>query len=232
MAGMSVAWGCGTADWEQEMAESRRPGMPGEKTVAAWRESGGPSARTDEAVRAQGAELAKNVLAVSGGALADEVEWKTAYASDVERVEVAEFRDGDGRTNRFAVYEQIGNQIPYYWTVEGGDASAVVASAKSVWEVEGVLERADVEMAERGVEVLPPYEHFRFRFLDDAPGLDWVRPCRYLFEDADGSGFTVLWKRLPPRMRYRSGGEEIHWVGETVREVPSERGNDDERRVE
>ena len=217
-----MAWGCGSVDWEKEMAKNRRPELPGEKTLSEWKESQAASGRTEEAALAESAELAKGVLEASGGAFPESAEWHTEFASDVERVEVAEFLDGQGHKNRFAVYEQIGLQVPYYWMAEDGDAGAVRATAKDVREVEGVLDRADVEMSELGVEVLPPYEHFRFRFLDDAPDRDWIRPCRYLFENADGSGFTVLWKKLPPQMKRRSSGEEIRWAGMTVVDVPAE----------
>lgn len=220
--GASVVCSCGSPDWERELAETRRPELPSEKTLAGWRESGGPETRTEEAVRAGCAEVASAALGASGATLPEGAEWRTAFVSDVERVEVAEFTDAEGRKNRFAVYEQIGNQAPYYWIVKGSGADAVAATAGEVWEVEGVLERDDVQMAELGEAVFPPYGRFRFRFLDDAPGRDWIRPCRYLFEDADGSGFTVLWKKMAPRMRHRSSGQEIRWKGETVIEVPSE----------
>lgn len=222
LAGASMAWGCSTVDWEKEMAESRRPDLPGEKTLAAWKESLEAKAWTEESVQAACSKVAREALAASGSAFPEGAQWHTAFLSEVERVEVAGFRDANGRQNRFAVYGQIGNKIPYYWIVEGGDAESVAATAKDVWEVEGILERADVEMAELGTPVLPPYERFRFRFLDDAPEMNWIRPCRYLFEDADGNGFTVLWKRMQPRMRLRSSGREIPWKGESVIAVPSE----------
>lgn len=217
-----MAWGCGSVDWEKEMAKNRRPELPGEKTLADWKESQAASGRTEEVARAEGTGLAKDVLAASGGAFPASAEWHTEFASDLERVEVAEFLDGQGHKNRFAVYEQIGTQVPYYWMAEAGDADAVRATAKEVREVEGVLDRDDIEMSELGVEVLPPYERFHFRFLDDAPDRDWIRPCRYLFENANGSGFTVLWKKLPPQMKRRSSGEEIHWAGTMVVDVPAE----------
>lgn len=207
------AIGAATASWELDMAGRLRPGLPGEKTLAAWREARGWEARTAEVARTEGAVLAKEALAAAGAAFPEDAVWRTAYESEFERVEVAEFRDGDGRLNRVAVYEQIGNPIPYYWTVEGGDAAQVAATAPDVWAVEGVLERGDTDITEMGKPVEAPYERFRFRFLDDAPGKDWMRPCRYLFENADGSGFTVLWKRLPPRLVSRTTGRDVSWAG-------------------
>jgi hypothetical protein len=220
LAGACATAPAETGDWERSMAE-RRPEMPSEKTLENWRASGGPETRTDEAVRAGCAEVASAALAASGAAFPEGTAWETAFSAEAERIEVASFTDEAGRTNRFAVYEQIGNQVPYYWIVEGPGADAVAATAGAVWEVEGDLELADVQMTELGVEVVPPYGRFRFRFLDDAPNRDWIRPCRYLFEDAEGNGFTVLWKKMQPKMRHCASGEEIRWKGETVLEVPA-----------
>ena len=214
--------GGGTAAWEREMAETRRPALPGEKTLAEWRQSRGMAQRSENAVRLDCAVVANKAMEKCGTPLPAETEWRTAFASPEERVEVAQFRDGAGRMNRLAVYEQLGLQVPYYWTVEGGNAADAAASAPEVRETEGVLTRSGIEMTELGEEVVPPYERFRFRFLDDAPEQDWIRPCRYLFEDADGQGYTVLWKKLPPQMRDRATGEEIRWKGETVVDVPPE----------
>jgi hypothetical protein len=214
----AAAWGGSTA-WDRDMAGRLRPEMPGAKTRAEWRNARGWTDRSSSAWRTAAAEAA---AATPGLSLPDGVEWRTAFESEEERVEVAEFTDGKGRTNRFAVYEQLGNPVPYYWTVEGGDAAEAAAGAKAVWEAEGVLERANTEMAELGREVAPPYERFRFRVLDDAPELDWVRPCRYVFEDADGSGYTVMWKRMPPQMRNRATKEEIPWKGTTREVVPTQ----------
>jgi hypothetical protein len=225
VAAAGTALGSGAGDWERAMA-ARRPGMPSENTRAAWRATRGMQERTANAVRAGCAAVANGALAASGASLPAGAEWETAYSSMDERVEVAAFTDEAGRANRVAVYEQIGNQVPYYWSVEDGDADAVAATAGEVWEVDGVLNRADVEMAELGEEIVPPYERFRFRFLDDAPGQDWIRPCRYLFEDADGNGTTVLWKKMPPKMVNRATGGKIRWKGETETELASEEASE------
>ncbi len=207
------AWAAAGTAWEREMAESRRPEMPPETARAAWRNSRGMMELPAATFRAACTAVANGVLPGGDAGLPEDASWETAYATQEERVEVAEFRDGAGRTNRMAVYEQLGNKFPYYWTVEGGSAEELSSTAEDVWEAEGVLERSGTEMTELGVEVLPPYERFRFRVLDDAPERDWIRPCRYVFEDADGSGVTVLWKKMPPRMRNRSTGEKIPWKG-------------------
>lgn len=213
-----AAWAAGETAWEREMAESRRPGMPAERSRIEWRKGRGMQERTPESARTACESVARAALGASGASIPAGTGWETSFATDEERVEVAEFRDGAGCVNRVAVYEQIGNRVPYYWTVEGegSNAGSVAATAKKVLVAEGVLSRDDTEIAERSEEIVPPYERFRFKVLDDAPERDWVRPCRYVFEDADGSGFAVLWKKLPPRMRKRSTGEEIPWKGEKV----------------
>ena len=213
----AAAWGGPTA-WEREMADRLRPEMPGAKTRSEWRNARGWMSRPSGAWR-EAAEAA--AAATPGLELPEGVEWRTPYESEEERVKVAEFTDAKGRVNRFAVYEQLGNPMPYYWTVEGGNAEEAAAGAKKVWEAEGVLVREETEMAELGREVAPPYERFRFRVLDDAPELDWVRPCRYVFEDAEGSGFTMTWKRMIPLMRNRETGRAISWKGVTREVVPS-----------
>ena len=197
-------------EWERMTAESR-PQMPNAKTRAEYRQRKAEETATSPRLLAAPpyAEAKAAAERTLGFALPEGAEWRTPYESEDERVEVVEFTDAAGAVNRFALFEQLGVKFPYWWSVEGASPEALIASAPAVSAFDGVLERRDTEIIEMDAEVQMPYEHFRLYFLDDAPGMDWIRPCRYLFVPEDGSGYTVLYRKLPPRIWTRGTDEEL-----------------------
>ncbi|MBR6020845.1 MAG: BACON domain-containing protein, partial [Kiritimatiellae bacterium] len=228
LAGVAV-WGMaavclagGTKGWEAGFA---RPEMPGRRTLEAWREGQGKASarRSAKEKRAEFRKVAEEAL---GFPLPEGTVWEPVSVGEAERLEVASFSDGAGRANRIAVYEQIGNRTPLYWLVEGEGAAELAEElaekAGAVWNLPGVLEASETEVWDRlAGRVEAPFGRFRLRFLDDAPGADWIRPCRWLFEDAEGRGFAVLWKRLPPGV-YRAGSDDA--LGWTAAEKASAAG--------
>ena len=212
------------AEWERMTAESR-PQMPNAKTRAEYRQRKADESATRSRLLAAGAPYAEAKAAAErtlGFALPEDAEWRTPYESEDERVEVVEFTDAAGAVNRFALFEQLGVKFPYWWSVEGASPETLIASAPAVSAFDGVLERRDTEIIEMDAEVQMPYERFRLYFLDDAPNMDWIRPCRYLFVPEDGSGYTVLYRKLPPRIWTRGTDEELFMTplrGDEAQEV-------------
>ncbi len=203
------------AEWERTTAESR-PQMPSAKTREKWRaerKSAGSHVRLrGTAPYAAAAEVAERTL---GFALPGDAVWRTTYESEDERVEVVVFTDAAGVVNRFALVEQLGTKFPYWWSVERASPDAAIASAKAVAAADGVLARDEVEIIELNEELKIPYARFRYWFLDDRPDFGWIRPCRHLFADADGSGYTVLYGRMKPSIWRKGTDEEILFAGET-----------------
>ncbi len=165
-------------------------------------------------------DAAKSVASkVFGDEVMRTISWQTAFSSDEERLDVGTFATPDGLQNSFAVYGQLGNFVPYYWTVSGlaggQDVPSLLADAglmggrSAAYMVDGLLSAADTVMLDKGAPVAIPFERFYFAFVDDVPRANWEHPCRYVFVSEDATSFAVLYKMMPPRLRSRATSEAI-----------------------
>ncbi len=159
-------------------------------------------------------EVATIATRTLGRAIPESALWRTLFRSNEERIDVGDFSFDDGTTNTFAVYEQLGNLTPYYWTVNGLSSGldvpsedfmksrCIVNDSSSVRWVDRVLSAEEVDIFEMGTTnaVVLPYQRFWFFFVNDMPGANWAHPCRYIAVSEDCSSFTVLYKMMPPRL--------------------------------
>ena len=87
-------------------------------------------------------------------------------------------------------------------TCEVPDSSVVQAldGAKSADEIEIVMLRKTIQ---------PPYQRFRFFFVDDEPDANWAHQCRYVFVSEDWTSVTVVDKDWFPFVRDANTGEVV-----------------------
>ncbi len=204
-------------DWESLMRENR-PHLPRKETRSLR--------GNEQTTLARNAGPFEDSTAIANrmlGELPESASWRTSFRSEEERIDVCDFVSSDGANNSFAVYGQLGNFTPYYWTANGlssddgvpskdflerycrvQDSSAIQCSAE-------VLSAAEVDVRELGEEdvVLIPYSRFWFFFVNDSPGANWAHPCRYIFVSEDKMSFTVLYRMMPPRLFSRATSERI-----------------------
>ena len=188
------------------------------------------------------AESQKVAASTLGVAYDEAAQWNTVFESDEERIDVASSMTDGAAASRFAVYSQLGNHAPYYWTVDGLDVvgqctlgeflkdHCLVDEGSRVSAVDGPLSADDVEILSFDEMVAIPYERFHFAFVDDMPGANWAHPCRYVFIAEDLSGFTVLYRNWLPSLMRRGAqdiislspvGDRTEDVYETLDEVKS-----------
>ena len=145
--------------------------------------------------------------------------WQTAFSSEEERVDVGTLVTAEGLHSSFAVYGQLGNFVPYYWTVSGlaggNDIPAMLYEVgladegSSVYMADGLLSADDMLVLDRGVQVPVPFERFYFAFMDDAPGANWDHPCRYVFVSEDATSFAALYRTRPPQLQSIATSEAL-----------------------
>lgn len=153
--------------------------------------------------------------------------WKRVVDAQGEILSVATIQPTSGVTWNFAVYNQLGNLVPYYWTgtgypaASGSDLSA--ASVERTREILGstvacsqmlvatnVLSKADTGISMMdGTSVVVPFERAYLVFVDDRPCANWAHPCRYVFFNEDLSEFAVSYQSYAPRIRRVSSGERL-----------------------
>lgn len=153
--------------------------------------------------------------------------WRRVVDAAEEGLAVATVSPSAGVTWSFAVYNQLGNLVPYYWTGTGYPAATGSdLSAKSVERAKeilgstlarsrmlvaaNVLSKADTEISMMdGKTVAVPFERVYFVFVDDRPGANWAHPCRYVFFNEDLTAFVVSYQSYAPRIRRISSGERL-----------------------
>ena len=211
----AVAGNATVAEWEQKM-QTCRPHLPAKATRSQVAQRNQPITK----LRTSNSGKATAYQALAGVLPADAV-WNTVFESEEETIDICAFTAADGSDNRFAVYGQLGNYTPYYWTVDGLPAACdfdgerflkthcLVGDASKITGAPGILAADEVEIDVFRWSVFVPYGRFRLFFVDDCPNANWAHPCRLIFVAANGRSFTVFYLNMPPTIVYADGGEPV-----------------------
>lgn len=209
----------GLTEWAALMRD-RRPYLPAAET-----RSPRPKATSASLLNAGPFDASEAVaIRVLGDFLPEEVEWRTTFESAEERIDICGFTQADGTRNSFAVYNQLGSAVPYYWTVDGLSVEdgiptrelletyCLVGASSAITYAEEPLSAEDVEIRELGESnaIVAPYSRFWFFFVDDCPQANWAHQCRYIFVSEDCTSLTVLYKMMPPRLFTRGTPELVN----------------------
>ena len=84
-----------------------------------------------------------------------------------------------------------------------------VPDSSVVRALDGVKSVAEIEIVMLRKAIQPPYQRFRFFFIDDEPDANWAHQCRYVFVSEDWASATVVDANWFPVVRDANTGEAL-----------------------